>query len=144
MIIPSLCKCGMLFRVDSRPPFFCHFGVRYNDPGYNETEDSVLCHICATAVKKGKMKESMSDVFVTKGFINWKDATVAFNSHQQTKCHKNAVDIVITIPSTTKDVGELLSKEHAKEKVINRRKFVKIVTSIKYLARQGISLRRWR
>ena len=31
-IIPSLRKCGILFRVDSRPPFFCHFGVRYNVP----------------------------------------------------------------------------------------------------------------
>lgn len=87
------------------------------------------------------MKESAADTFVSKGFTNWKDATVAFQSHQQTKCHKDAVDVVITIPSTTKDVGELLSKEHAKEKEINRRMFVKIVTSIKYLARQGISLR---
>lgn len=34
-----------------------------------------------------------------------------------------------------------MSKEHAKEKEINRRMFVKIVTSIKYLARQRISLR---
>ena len=108
---------------------------------YNETDDYVLCHVCATAFQKGKLKESAADAFVSKGFTNWKDATVAFQRHQQTKCHKDAVDIVVTIPSTTKDVGELLSREHAKEKEINRRMFVKIVTSIKYLARQGISLR---
>ena len=72
---------------------------------YNKTEDSVLCHICATAVQKGRIKESTSDVFVM--IKNWKDATVVFKSHQQSKFHKDAVDIVITIPSTTKDIGEL-------------------------------------
>ena len=96
---------------------------------YNETEDYVLCHICATAFQKEKLKESAADAFVSKGFTKWKDATVAFQSHQQTKCHKDAVDVVITIPSTTKDVGELLSKKHTKEKEINRM-FMKIVTSI--------------
>ena len=59
---------------------------------------------------------------------------------RQNVMHKDAVDIVVTIPSTPKDVGELLSREYAKEKEINRRMFVKIVTSIKYLASQGISL----
>ena len=107
---------------------------------YNETKDNVLCHICATAFQKGKLKDSAADAFVSKGFTNWKDATVTLKKHQQTKCHKDAVDTIITIPSTTKDVGELLYKEHAKEKEINRRMFIKIVTSIKFLAKQGISL----
>ena len=31
------------------------------------------------------------------------------NTHQQTLTHKTAVEMLITIPETTRDVGEMLS-----------------------------------
>ena len=48
---------------------------------------------------------------------------------------------MIRIPATTKDLGEQLSRQHAKEKQENRKMFLKILSSIRYLARQGLPLR---
>ena len=54
-------------------------------------------------------------------------------------CHK-AAD-VITIPSTTRDIGEQQSQIHCQKKATNRRMFLKVLSSIRYLARQGLALR---
>ena len=56
-------------------------------------------------------------------------------------CHCEAVDVVITIPSTTRDIGEQLPLQHAKEKESNCTVYMKILTGIRYLARQGLPLR---
>ena len=49
--------------------------------------------------------------FISKGFTNWKDATVAFNKHLKSDCHKEAVEIH-ELHKKTGDVGEKLSTEH--------------------------------
>ena len=57
--------------------------------------------------------------FITRGYCNWKDSSGesgAFNKHEHSVCHKRAVDLVVTLPRTTKDVGELLSPAHTQEK----------------------------
>lgn len=79
--------------------------------------------------------------FISKGFSNWKDATIAFKKHELSTCHHEAVDVMITIPATTKDVGEQLSQQHCQEKATNRKMFLNILSSIRYLARQGLALR---
>ena len=48
-------------------------------------------------------------------FNNWKDATVGFASHEKSVTHRRAVEAVITIPQTTRNVGEMLSSAHAEE-----------------------------
>ena len=77
----------------------------------------------------------------SSGFNNWKNATSLFQKHQQSDCHKEAVDVVITLPATTKDVGELLVKQLSNGSEYNRTMLLKIVSSIRYLARQGLALR---
>ena len=64
---------------------------------------------------------------VSKGFSNWKDATVAFHAHEKSLRHKEAVEMVLTLPATTRDVGELLSSAHAHEKAVNHRCLVKVI-----------------
>lgn len=64
-----------------------------------------------------------------------------FKKHEISGCHCEAVDVVITLPRTTRDIGEQLSLQHAKEKESNREVFLKILRSIRYLARQGLPLR---
>ena len=78
---------------------------------------------------------------VSKGYCNWKNATAAFQKHQQSSCHREAVDVMITLPNTTIDIGEQLVKQHAKEKECNRRMLLKIISSIRYLAQQGLPFR---
>ena len=55
--------------------------------------------------------------------------------------HKEAVEKVLTLPSTTRDVGKLLSSAHAREKEVNRHCLLKILTDLRLLARQGCAIR---
>ena len=107
---------------------------------YDEANDLAYCHICVSALKQKKMESNAEPSFISSGYSNWKDATVAFKKHQLSACYHKAVD-VITIPSTTRDIGEQLSQIHRQEKATNRRMFLKILSSIQYLARRGLALR---
>ena len=44
--------------------------------------------------------------------------------------HKQAVEIVYTVPRTTPDAGELLSTAHASEKEYNRKYLLKVAQTV--------------
>lgn len=112
---------------------------------YVSSTDTAFCHTCISAIKTGKVKLITGNVqdstFVSGGFSNWKDASRCFNNHEKTTTHKTAVEMVITLPRTTGDVGEMLSSTLATEKRDNRCYILKVAETIKFLARQGIPLR---
>ena len=56
------------------------------------------------------MKDSS---LIFNGFHSWKEAIRCLNTHEQTTTHKRAVELLITIPETTRDVGEMLSSSLA-------------------------------
>lgn len=94
------------------------------------------------AINSLQVPEKCADsAFISRGFSNWKDAMTSFRKHSESKCHKEAVDRVLVIPSTCKDCGDMLSGQHAIEKAINRKMLLTILSSIRYLARQGLPLR---
>ena len=79
--------------------------------------------MCVVAAQTGKMKLSgnMKDsIFLSGRFSNWKDATVRFVWHENTITHKIAVDLIVTLPRTTRDVGEILSSANAAENLSYR------------------------
>ena len=51
------------------------------------------------------------------------------------------MEVIVTLPSTTQDVGEQLSRQFAIQKVNNRQALYQIMGSIKFLCRQGLALR---
>ena len=59
------------------------------------------------------------DAFIYSGYSNWKNAsgkTGGFSCHERSK---TALEIVVSLPKTTKDVGEMLSSTYTqKEKRI--------------------------
>ena len=85
---------------------------------YLESEDAVLSHTCACANSEGKLQGKLQwssnakSSFITKGFTNWKDATVKFGLHDSSKCHKEAVLKMLTLPSTTASVADMLSEQN--------------------------------
>ena len=80
--------------------------------------------------------------FLIKGFTYWKEATTAFQKHQASMCHKEATEALIHLPQQVQgDIGELLNKEHLAAKAHNRKMFLVILESIRFLARQGFPLR---
>ena len=78
---------------------------------------------------------------MTRGFSNWKDGTISFRSHENSATHKEAVEVMVTLPATTRDIGEQLSQEHATQKVKNRDALLEIISCIRFLARQGLAMR---
>ena len=81
------------------------------------------------------------DAFISRGFCNWKLATSVFRQHELRNCHKEAVEKIITLPATTSDVGEMLSKAHAQEKSENRQVLLTILSNLRFLARQACAIR---
>ena len=109
---------------------------------YQEHNDSVLCCYCMTAEKvQGILKGgNKDDVFTMTGYSQ-KKALERFEKHQNSDAHHEAVDILVTLPSSTEDVGEMLSTIHAQEKEVNRKMLSTMMTTVRYLGRQGLTLR---
>ena len=80
-------------------------------------------------------------MFITSGFTNWKKAIEKFTKHEKTLAHHQAVELVEKIPKTTKDVGEMLSSAYAQQKAENREMLKIILSSIRFLGRQGLAFR---
>ena len=78
---------------------------------------------------------------VSKGCCNWKDSTTAFSNHEKSKCHLEGVEAIITLPATTMHIGSLLNRQYKVEVARNRKMLLKILSCIKFLARQGLPLR---
>ena len=103
-----------------------------------------LCALHASELswrKKLHWSSNADEAFIVRGFTNWKDATVEFDMHQSSKCHKEALLRLVTIPATTLDVAENLSAQHPREKLEHPHCLLKIFPSIHFLARQGLPLR---
>ena len=59
----------------------------------------------------------------TAVYSNWKNAsgnTGGFSCRERSRSHKTALEVVVSLPQTTKDVGEMLSSKYAEEKRIRR------------------------
>ena len=113
---------------------------------YDIERDLAFCHTCVQAVKTGKIKSlGTGDLaFVSRGYCNWKDATGnkgAFNTHEKSGTHKMAVECLVTLPTSYRNVGEMLSTQHALDKQNNRDYLLKVFQNVQFLARQGIAMR---
>lgn len=107
-----------------------------------QAKDVAFCFICMGATREGRISNTKSDnCFISSGFYNWKDATVKYRKHEQSECHKEALQRHIVLPQQTRDIGETLSASHKTEKADNRKHLLTILRSIRFLARQGIALR---
>ena len=73
--------------------------------------------------------------------MKWKKALKKFQEHQESERHRVGVDYEMTIAQTHTDVIELANEATKKLRMNNRRCFVKILESLQFLARQGLSLR---
>ena len=109
---------------------------------WDQASESAYCHICISAFKQRKLRSASADqAFISKGFQNWKNATSSFREHEQSSCHKEAVEMVITLPATHKDISECISSAAGEQRKENRSCFMKDMSSLKFLARQGLPIR---
>ena len=99
-------------------------------------------HICVRAAKSKLLFNSKTDpAFITTAFQSWKDALRGFSKHQVIVCHKEATQKLVSVSDTSGHVDELFSSQIASDRQSNRENLLLILPSIKFLARQGITLR---
>ena len=116
-----------------------------NDLGYIMLKMKMLCCAIHVFVLIQKKKFSVLLIliwhFISKCYHNWKEPSTKFKIHSSSNCHKEATLKVMTLPSTTKDVGESLSAIHEQEKLKSHQYFLKILSNIRFLSWQGLPLR---
>ena len=112
---------------------------RFNWLHYDATNDSVRCFTCCKAVKDGRavINGLTEQAFLVKGFTNWKDGTRCFSRHETCDFHK----VCTAALASTVDVGDMLSRQAATEKQASREYLLKLISSVRFLARQGLALR---
>ena len=64
------------------------------------------------------MTKTKDDAFGKVGFTNGKKAPEKLEKSQNMATHHEAADLVVKIPSTTKNVGEMLNTSYASQKKI--------------------------
>ena len=87
---------------------------------------------------------SQGDAFLKQGFQNWKRVTEksrGFRKHGMSKAHKEAVVRYVKTNPTQPDVVDMVSTEAEKILFKNRQMLLKILTNIRFLARQALPLR---
>ncbi|XP_062513435.1 uncharacterized protein LOC134189209 [Corticium candelabrum] len=67
---------------------------------YSECIDAAFCHVCAKAEQQEKLQGFKKDLaFIRNGFSNWEDATEGFCCHEKSRCHQDAVQMIIVLPT---------------------------------------------
>lgn len=111
---------------------------------YDVSKDVVFCLTCVEANQQTSCMLAHGNIetaFISKGYSNWKDASVNLIKHETSICHIAANERVNILPSTTPDVGDMLCAQAAKEKQANRECFLKFLSNVRFLARQGLAFR---
>ena len=83
--------------------------------------------------------------FTQEGFTNWKKArekNKGFLKHENSDSHKEATERLIMAPGSSKgDIAGMVDKNAQEDREVNRSMLLKILSSIRYLARQALPLR---
>ena len=110
---------------------------------YSEDVDAAFCFVCVKAYSNNMLHSinNLESAYISSGYTNWKDACVKFPNHESSRCHKDSVLKTVTLPATTRDVGESLSSQLAKDRLERRQCFLKLLSNVRFLARQALPLR---
>ena len=83
------------------------------------------------------------DAFTESGYTNWKnakDTKKGFNQHEKSAVHRSAVNRFVEVPSSTDDIVGTVTKNLLEIQQKNVSALMKILSSIRYLARQRLPL----
>ena len=105
---------------------------------YVVDKEAVLCFLCAKQTSNLSSARNKELVFVESGFYNWKNALAQFRKHQNSNCHKSAVEYSTTIPLCG-NVAEMINETARATMEENRRCLLAIIEYLQFLARQVLA-----
>lgn len=118
----------------------------YSWLNYDSQLDKVFCRICKNAVdlkaplpQNANVLRTMS-TFVKDGFSSWNKSLERFKVHEKSDLHRAAALVCQSLQKGT-NVHTVMSKSKSKEMIDSRTCLKKILSTIRYLAVQGLPLR---
>ena len=101
----------------------------------------VFCFYCLKCYETGLITftKHYETAFIVEGFHNWKKAVERFNRHAISECHREAISKTTSLSRTS--IVDQLNEGASKAKCRNRRMFIKVLSSLQYLLRQGLAIR---
>ena len=113
----------------------------FNWLSYCLTHNKVFCYYCrtATASRLVTFSKKSNDAFVSVGFDNWKKALKRFREHEVSHMHTESY---MKLKSLQRDsIANQLCNLKATGQKCNREMLFKVLSSLKYLLRQGLPIR---
>ena len=103
------------------------------------TRIKAFCGYCCYGKSRGLLTDKNADLaFTDTRFNNWKKALEPFEHNNRSNAQREVV-LKINLPSQP-SVSVQLSTQHKKEQEIRRKMFLIVLSSLKYLVRQGLAL----
>ena len=108
---------------------------------YDENHNLAFCFTCVMAYKNNHLHSTpyLEKSFISTGFSYWKDDVTKFTKHEGCQGHKDAMFKTVTLPSTSADVGEMLTAQLESERSQWRKCFLKLPSNIHFLAIQWLA-----
>ena len=103
---------------------------------------SSFCASCLSARKQGLLTFSkrQTSSFLDTGFKSWNKAIERFNEHERSEMHKEAT-LKLAMKNSSSDIGVQLLTQCEDRRRFHREMLMKLLSSIRYLSRQGLALR---
>lgn len=129
--------CRMYNRI-----FRPEWATTFNWLNYDQITSRAFCKICTEANNRHFLDNAklVKPAFIIEGFNDWKHALVRFRGHEKSDCHRLALT-KISYVRAGQNVACGLSKAKSEEMVLARSSLHRIVTSLTFLARQGLAIR---
>lgn len=109
---------------------------------FDAERQKVFCRLCKEAVDHGLLKDAdiAKSAFISTGFSDWRHALMRFAGHEKSQCHRLAV-LKTSYVKGGCNVAAGLSTAKTEEMLMARSSLRRLITSIGYLARQGLAIR---
>lgn len=106
------------------------------------TRYRIFCHACRSAKHENLLVFSKRQLncFIEDGFYNWKNALAKLDEHEKSEMHREAV-IKLAAKASSTNVGAQLNARHLLDQKHHQRMLSKLLSTIRFLARQGLALR---
>ena len=119
-----------------------HYFKQWTFLHWEEERSAVFCLPCHNVHALGMniLARKGDEAFVSAGFTNWKDATHDFKRHESSQMHAESV-MKWHHHMNCEAVDTLLSAEKKRQQMANCAALQCIVSHLKFLGRQGLSIR---
>ena len=116
---------------------------KYNWVTYCLTRGCIACFFCKTVAEKRLHLSShhTEKAFSSGEFSNWKKCYEKLEKHQGSNSHKESIEKYMFLNDANTNVAAQLDKQHKDQQSTRRFLFLKQLSSLKYLLRQGLAIR---